>query len=433
MMSRPKRLLATLGVVIASVLSLAGLLSFTRGTPFRHMAYAPGTTAPQVSDSAFISLMSLFSGVHLVPGNRVEQLLNGDGTYPRLWEDLRSARTSVAVQMYFSKPGAVADTMAAVLSERARAGVRVLLLLDAFGSQSLQKDWADALTEAGVEVQLLRKLRWYSVDDATDRSHARIVVVDGRIGYTGGFGLADYWLGDGRTKEQWRETNVRFEGAAVMALQAAFAAGWVESTGELLVDEIFFPRSTFREQPGAMTAGLLFTSTTTGSTAAERFLAMTIAGAHRTLYLANAYFVPDDDFRDLIVAASRRGTDVRLLVPGPNTDVPITWYAGRARYEALMRGGVRVYEYQPSMMHAKTFVADGIWGTVGSLNFDNRSLAFNNETNLVVWDRDFGAVLDSTFMEDLRFAREILLPEFLRRPWTERLVELGATALSRLL
>ncbi len=433
MMSRPKRLLATLGVMIASVLALVGLLSITRATPFRHMAYAPGTTAPQVSDSAFMSLMSLFSGVHLVPGNRVEQLLNGDGTYPRLWEDLRSARTSIAVQMYFSKPGAVADTMAAVLSERARAGVRVLLLLDAFGSQSLKQDWADALEEAGVEVQLLRKLRWYSVHNATDRSHARVVVVDGRIGYTGGFGLADYWLGDGRTTEQWRETNVRFEGPAVMALQAAFAAAWVESTGELLADEEFFPRSTFREQPGAMTAGLLYTSTTTGSTAAERFLAMTIAGAHRTLYLANAYFVPDDDFRDLIVAASRRGTDVRLLLPGPNTDVPITWYAGRARYEVLLRGGVRVYEYQPTMMHAKTFIADGIWGTVGSLNFDNRSLSFNNETNLVVWDRDFGAVLDSTFMADLRFAREIRLPEFLKRPWTERLVELGATALSRLL
>jgi cardiolipin synthase len=181
------------------------------------------------------------------------------------------------------------------------------------------------------------------------------------------------------------------------------------------------------------TAGLLFTATTTGSTAAERFLALSIAGAQRSFYVSNSYFVPDDDFRELLVNAARRGADVRVLTAGPPTDVTTTWYAGRARYEALLRGGVRIYEYQPTMMHAKTFVADGIWSTVGSLNFDNRSLAFNNESNLVVWDRGFGALLDSTFHDDLLFSREIRLEEFERRPLTERLIEMGASALSRLL
>ena len=432
-MTRLKPLAVTLGVITVTFLSLAGLLSLTRGTPLRRVVYSARTSPPQVADSAFRDLIGLFSGVHLVHGNRVAHLLNGDGTYPKLWSDLRSARQTITVQMYYSKPGAVADTMAAVLSERARAGVRVLLLLDAFGSQSLRKRWADNLESAGVEVQRLRKLRWYSIHNAADRSHVRAVVVDGRIGYTGGFGLADYWLGNGRTKDQWRESNARFEGQVVMELQAAFAAAWVEATGELLVGDAFFPRRVFREQPGSTTAGLLYTAPTTGSTTAERFLALTIAGARRTLFVANSYFVPDDDFRDLLVAAAKRGVDVRVLTVGPESDIKTTWYAGRARYPRLMAGGVRIYEYQPTMMHAKTIVTDGIWSTVGSMNFDNRSLAFNNESNVVVWDREFGAAMDSTFLEDLRFAREIDPRHFAKRPMTERVIELGASVFSRVL
>ena len=432
-MTRLKPLAKTIGIILVAILSLIGLLSLTRGTPLRRVIYGARAKAPQVSDSSFRDLMTLFSGVQLEPGNAVEQFLNGDGTYPRLWADLRSAQRTITVQMYFSQPGAVADTMAAVLSERARSGVRVLLLLDAFGSQTLKKSWADNLVKAGVELAILRKLKWYSIHNAADRSHVRVVTVDGRVGYTGGFGLADYWLGNGHTKDQWRESNVRFEGPAVMELQAAFAAAWVESTGELLVDEKFFPRRTFHTPVGATTAGLMFTSNTTGSTAAERFLALTIAGAARTLYVANSYFVPDDDFRDLLIAAVVRGVDVRVLTVSKESDVLTTWYAGRARYESLLRGGVRIYEYQPTMMHAKTIVADGIWGSIGSMNFDNRSLAFNNESNLVVWDRAFGALMDSTYFDDLRYSREIKLQEFKRRPMAARLVELGASVLSRLL
>jgi cardiolipin synthase A/B len=432
-MSRLKPLAVTIGIIVVTVLALVGLLSLTRGTPLRRVVYGAHARPPQVSDSSFRDLMALYIGVHLEHGSRVEQLLNGDGTYPRLWSDLRSAQRTITVQMYYSQPGVVADTLAAVLSERAHAGVRVLLLLDAFGSQMLKKAWADRLKKAGVEVALLRKLRWYSIHNASDRSHVRIVVVDGRIGYTGGFGLADYWLGNGHAKNQWRETNVRFEGPSVMELQAAFAAAWVEATGELLVDVRFFPRRAFHTPVGSTSAGLLFASPTTGSTQAERFFAMTIAGASRTLYVTNSYFVPDDDFRDLLVAAAARGVDVRVLTVSKETDVRTTWYAGRARYESLLRGGVRIYEYEPTMMHAKAIVADGIWSSIGSMNFDNRSFAFNNESNLVVWDRDFGALMDSTYVDDLRYSREIKLPGFKQRPWAERMVELGATVFSRLL
>jgi len=432
-MTRLRPLAITIGIIIGAVLALIGLLTVTRGTPLRQVVYGTRGTTPVVTDSSFRDLMALFSGVHLETGNQVEQLLNGDGTYPRIWADLRAAQRSITVQMYFSKPGAVADTMAAILSQRARAGVRVLLLLDAFGSQTLKKSWVQGLRRDGVEVAVLRKLKWYSIHNAADRSHVRVIVTDGRIGYTGGFGLADYWLGDGRSKDHWRESNVRFEGPAVMELQAAFAAAWVEATGELLVDERFFPRESFHRRVGPTTAGLLFTSTTTGSTAAERFLALTIAGAGRTLYVTNSYFVPDDDFRDLLIAAVRRGVDVRILTVSKESDVMTTWYAGRARYETLLGAGVRIYEYQPTMIHAKTIVADGIWSTIGSMNFDNRSLAFNNESNLVAWDAHFGAVLDSTFMADLPYAREIRLAEFKKRSMTDRLIELGSSVLSRLL
>jgi cardiolipin synthase len=261
----------------------------------------------------------------------------------------------------------------------------------------------------------------------------RAVVVDGKVGYTGGFGLADYWLGNGKQRDQWRDSNVRFEGPAVLSLQAAFAAAWAESTGELLAGDTFFPRALLRAHPGTVQAGVFFSSPTTGSTPAERFNALSIASARKSLYVTNSYFVPDDDFRNLLLQARRRGVDVRILTVSKETDVKTTWWAGRSRYEQLLEGGIRIYEYQPAMMHSKTFVVDGVWGSIGSMNFDNRSLAFNNESNLVLLDQGEGAKMDSVFFDDLTRSKEIRLAEFRRRPWRERVIEWGASLLSRLL
>ncbi len=426
-----KRVVAGLAIVVVLVFALIGVLSVTRGSPVRHVLAVGDAQLPSVRDSVFFRTLELFAGVHIEPGNRVEVLVNGD-TYTRLWQDIRSARQTLTVQMYFSKPGVVADTMAMYLAERARAKVRVLLLLDAFGSQGLAGEWTDALKAAGVEVAWLRPLHWYSLHKATQRSHVRVIVADGRVGYTGGFGLADYWLGDGRSENEWRESNVRVEGPSVAQLQATFAAGWAEATGELITGALFFPPAAFAEV-GAVQAGVLHSVPTIGSTPAERFLALSISGARRTLYVSNSYFVPDDDFRDLLIRAAKRGVDVRILTAGDETDIKTTLYAGRARYAELIRGGVRIYEYQPTMMHAKTFVVDGVWSTVGSLNFDNRSLVFNNESNLVALDERVGAHLDSLFMEDLRYSHEITLADIARRPWYERLLGWGATTLQRIL
>jgi cardiolipin synthase len=431
---RVKRVAVVLGVLLLGALALIGILSITRGTPVRAVvAIGDRDGPPTVTDSLFAQSMELYTGLHLTRGNAAQQMLNGIGTYPQLWKDLRAAKRTITVQMYYSQPGAVADTMAAVLKERARAGVRVLFVLDAFGSQNLKKEWADSLRAAHVELALLRQLHWYSLHNASDRSHVRVVVIDGAIGYTGGFGLADYWLGNGRAKDQWRETNVRFEGPAVMGLQAAFAAAWAECTGELIAGDTFFPKKSFTDVDGGVRAGLFFSSPTTGSTPAERFIALSISSARKTLLVTNSYFVPDDDFRKLLKLARARGVDVRILTVSKETDVKTTWWAGRSRYEELLRAGIRIYEYQPTMMHAKTFIVDGLWGSIGSMNFDNRSLAFNNESNLVFLDSTLGAQMDSTFMDDLTRSKEIVLAEFERRPWYDRAIEYGAAVFSRLL
>ena len=388
-----KYTLLTIGLVFVLVMVLIGVLSVTRGATVRTViAEGDKEGPPQVSDPLFPRSIELFTGTHIEPGNRVEILLNGEGTYPKLWSDISSAKRTITVQMYYSQPGAVADTLAKHLSERARAGVRVLLLLDAFGSQGLKKEWIEGLRKSRVEVAWLRPLRWYSLHKATQRSHVRVIVVDGQVGYTGGFGLADYWLGDGHHDDQWRETNVRFYGPAVAALQAAFASGWAEATGELLTGDLFFPAASFDDN-GNVRAGLMHSLPTIGSTPAERFIALTIAGARKTLYISNSYFVPNSDFVELLIYAAHRGVDVRVLTVGDKTDVKTTWYAGRALYEGLLKGGVKIYEYQPTMMHAKTIVVDGLWSAIGSMNFDNRSIAFNNESQIVALDPKTGTQL----------------------------------------
>jgi cardiolipin synthase len=433
-MMRVKRVVVVVAILMLSALALIGILSITRGTPVKAVvAIGDEEGPPAITDALFVRAMELYTGLHLTGGNAAQQMLNGVGTYPQLWRDLRAAKHTITVQMYYSQPGAVADTMAAVLEERARAGVRVLFVLDAFGSQNLKAAWADSLKAAGVELALLRQLHWYSLHNASDRSHVRVVVVDGEVGYTGGFGLADYWLGDGRHKDQWRETNVRLEGPAVMDLQAAFAAAWAECTGKLIAGDIFFPKKAFTDVDGGVRAAVFFSSPTTGSTPAERFIALSIASARKSLYVANSYFVPDDDFRKLLKLARGRGVDVRILTVSKETDVKTTWWAGRSRYEELLKAGIRIYEYQPTMMHSKTFIVDGLWGSIGSMNFDNRSLAFNNESNFVFLDPTLGAQMDSTFMDDLTRAKEITLAEFQRRPWYDRVIEDGAAVFSRVL
>jgi cardiolipin synthase A/B len=426
--------LLVLGVALA-IFALIGIQQVFRGTPARAVyAFGDPTGPPGVGSPEFVRNMALLTHTALDPGHQAEILLNGDGTYPRLWQDLRSARETIALHVYYWKPGQVADSIQKILMERSRAGVQVWVLFDAFGAQDMSDDYIAALTAAGIRVAQFRPLRWYTLHKAQNRSHMRLIVIDDRIGYTGGFGAADHWLGDGRTGDGWRETNVRFTGPAILQTKAAFAIIWAEATGSLMTDNGTWTQAPLPAAAAeSQVAGLLYAAPALGSTVAERFLALSIAGARQRLFISNPYFLPNARFVRLLVAAARRGVDVRVLTAGPPTDIKSVRHAGHALYDDLLRGGVRVYEYAPTMMHSKTMVVDGRWSTVGTMNFDNRSIAFNDESNLVVDDTAFGRELELLFFDDLRRSREFKLELFRQRSLWHKLIDKAASQLATVL
>jgi cardiolipin synthase len=420
--------------MVIGLLAFIALLDAVKGTPVQRVVGFAGATLPGVRDRAFLPSMELASRTELYQGNCVEFFWNGDQTYPRLWKDLRSARESITLQLYYCKPGRMADMLSEILVERARAGVSVLLLYDAWGT-SWKRAYLDTLRAGGVRAEKFRPLTLTTLHHVNHRAHIRVVCVDGRVGWTGGFGIDDKWFGDGRSTNQWRDSNVRFTGPAVSQLQAAFTACWAETTGELLAGERLYPVNDESSdgQAGSLVAGVLHGSPSVGSTESERFFALSIASARERLWITNSYFVPDRDFRRLLCDAARRGVDVRILTVSRATDIKSTWYAGRARYEQLLGAGVRVFEYRPTMMHAKTLVVDGRWAAVGSMNADNRSLSFNEETVLLMLDERASRTLEQHFLDDLEHANEIRLEDFRTRGVWQRTKETVCYAFWRVL
>ena len=424
--------LLTIASLPLLVFALVGLPHVFRAPLVRSVRADGAAQEPEPGAREFASTFALQTGTALLDGNDVEALFDGVATFPRLWDDMRRAARSITVQMYYAASGTVADTAVALMARRARTGVAVYFLYDAFGAQDLAERYLDTLRAAGVHVAEFRPLRWYALDRASHRSHVRGVVIDGEVAYTGGFGLDDKWLGRGRRLREWRETNARLRGPAALQLQSAFIAKWAEATGELLASERLLPSlPTVAASPAA--AALLYSPPVTGSTTAERLLALSIASARQRLYITNSYFVPQPDFVRLLVDAARRGVDVRILTNGARSDVRSTWLAGRCRYEPLLRAGVRLYEYRPTTVHAKTLVVDGRWSAITSMNFDNRSLAYNNEVALVTADRAVAEALESRFLADIQLADRIDLTTFARRGWRMRLLERGARVLARFL
>lgn len=432
----------TIAVVILGALGVFTILGATRGTPVNRVTTRDDAPPPRVGDPEFRQMLEAYTLVTMRPGHEARLMSCGDETYPALWADLRAAREFIALQMYYAKPGKVADTLREVLIERARAGVQVMVLFDYFGS-SLKRDYLDSLREAGVEVARFRAPRLMSLQNAYHRAHVRAIVIDGTVGWTGGFGFDDKWLGDGRHKGQWRDTSVRVTGPGLTQLFATFATCWAEATGELLAGRLHWEpavrtSAATRESEGARGpdapfAGFLHAAPGVGSTPGERLLALAIVGARKRLWMTTAYFVADDDFRRFAIAAAQRGVDVRILTAGDKSDVKSTRYAARARYEHLIEGGVRVYEYRPAMIHAKAIVVDGQWGSVGTMNLDNRSMAFNDEVMYMAFDPAFATTLERMFEADLEHADEIDLEKFRRRGWPVKIVEQVAHGMSRIL
>jgi cardiolipin synthase len=390
-----------------------------RGTPVEEVV---GGGAPlRISAHDFAQRAGYLSETTLTSGHTVEVLLD-DEVFARMIPDLAAARSSITFLGYYCGPGTLGDRIADVLAERARAGVEVLFLGDDFGCGALLDQIREPLTRAGAALAYFRPVRWYSIGRAQHRMHARSVVIDGSIGYTGGFGVDDKWTRDSPEEPKWRDSAVRFSGPAVLQMQSTFLAAWAEATGVLATDEVLMP-SPSHGAAGDVTAGLLYSSPGVGPTSAERYLALTVSAAERTLYISNSYFIPTPPMRRMLLDAAKRGVDVRLLLPGERIDLPTARYAARGFYEELILGGVRIWEYQPAMMHAKTLVADGFWSAVGSVNMDNRSVRLNDESALLIADARVGARMDSIFLNDLASAKEIQLEEHRRRPVRERVFE----------
>ena len=337
--------------------------------------------------------------------NRAVLLRNGDETFDALLEAIREARRSINIEIYIFNHGAIAAEFARALSERARAGVAVRVLVDGFGSHL--GDLEEEMSAAGVRIEQYKPLRIYSLFRVGNRTHRRVVTVDGKIGFCGGFAIDDRWRGNARGPSEWRDTNIRIEGPVVAQLQHVFLEDWVHTTGEVLHGPEQFPAI---ESAGDMLAQAISSSRTDQSSMAKLLYYMAIQAARRRIWIENAYFVPDRQIRQGLVAAAARGVDVKIIVPGKYIDNPNVRLASRFHYGELLDGGVEIYEYLPTMMHNKVMVADGLWASIGSINFVNRSMKKNGEANVCVYDSGFAAQVEAMVVDDLarceRFTKE---------------------------
>ena len=395
-----------------------------RRLPMRyHMRHQFG-----IRDVAFLQTMHALTGAPLAEGNSVTVLKNGVQIFPSMLAAIKGAKKTLNLEFYIYWDGEIGRTFAEALAERARAGVAVKVILDAVGSSGMSQSLIDFMARNGVDLEWYHPIRWYTLSRLNHRTHRKLLIVDGEVGFSGGVGIADNWLGDADSKEHWRETVIRVEGPVVTQMQSAFMDNWVKSRGELLTGLDYFPQIKPR---GDHIAQVIKSSPSEGSSTVKLLYIISIVAAERSIYISNAYFVPDPDTIRALEGAVRRGVDVRVVIPGDKSDVPIARQAGRLYYELLLRRGIRIFEYQPTMMHAKTMVVDGIWTTIGSSNFDDRSFRLNDEVNVNVYDEAIARQVETMFFEDVARSTEITPRKWLRRPAFDRLKEAFAGVFKR--
>lgn len=379
-----------------------------------------------VQDAEFVREMSLLLGPPIVGGNRVDHFENGDQIFPAMLEAIRGARESVNLETYIYWSGRVGREFAEALSERAQAGVPVHVMIDWVGGQKMDASLLDMMTDAGVELERFHPLHWYTLARMNNRTHRKLLIVDGRIGFTGGVGIGDAWLGHAQDPDHWRDSHYRVEGPVVAQMQAAFLDNWIEVTGSVLTGTAYFPEL----DRGAGVPAQLFTSGPTGGADSMQLMyLLSIAAAERSIDLAAAYFVPDSLTRRLLIDAAERGVRVRIIVPGDHIDAEVVQHASRADWGPLLEAGIEIFEFAPTMFHCKLLVVDGYLTSVGSTNFDRRSFRLNDEANLNVYDSAFGARVTDVFEQDLERSRPVTLELWQRRPLRERIAERVASLL----
>jgi cardiolipin synthase len=400
---------------------MASLLWRNLSSPERKLDYDLKELA--LRDVTFQRCMSHLLGPPLVAGNRVRSLVNGDQIFPAMLAAIRSATSTITFETYIFWSGAIGREFTSALCERASAGVKVHVLLDWIGSNKLDGDSIAALERAGVEVERYRPLRWYNLSRMNSRTHRKLLVVDGRIGFIGGVGIADAWTGNAQSPEHWRDSHFELEGPAVAHLQAAFADNWMKTRAEVFNSEAYFPVL----QPAGTTVSQVFKSSPReGGDSARLMFLLSISAARQRILIANSYFVPDAHTIRALVSALERGVTLEIIVPGLHIDTKLTRRASRSLWGPLLKAGASIYEYQPTMFHCKVMIIDDGWVTVGSTNFDTRSFRLNDEANLNSIDQDFATEQAQIFFADRERSRQVTLADWERRPWREKLVELLA-------
>ncbi|MGN6388534.1 MAG: phospholipase D-like domain-containing protein [Burkholderiaceae bacterium] len=383
-----------------------------------------------VRDPQFRRSMGLLLGPGILEGNRVEELLNGDQIFPAMLDAINHAQKTIMFETYIYWSGDIGRRFADALAERARAGVKVHVLLDWVGSGKIDESLVDEMTRAGAEVRRFHPLRWYNLGRLNNRTHRKLLVVDGRIGFTGGVGIAPQWTGHAQDPDHWRDTHFRIEGPVVAEVQAAAMDNWIKTTGKVLHGADYFPAL---KPVGDQAAQMFSSSAAGGSESMLMMYLIAIAAARQSILLSASYFVPDDLTRKALIDAVRRGVRVRIITPGPHIDTETVRRASRGLWGELLEAGVEMHEYQPTMYHCKVMIVDGTLVSVGSTNFDDRSFRLNAEANINVYDPAFAARQTAVFEDDLKRSRRVTLASWQARPLSEKLWERALSLLGPLL
>ena len=378
----------------------------------------PVVSKYSVRDPEFRRVTEAYLGASLTPGNRIESLRNGDRIFPSMLDAIRRAKRSINFETYVYWSGTVGREFAAAFAERARAGVKVRAILDWQGTAKMSAADKSLMRDAGVEIVAYHPLQWWDVRRFNNRTHRKLLIVDGKVGFIGGVGIADPWQGDARNPDEWRETHYRVEGPVVGQLQGSFMDNWMKAKGEVLQGEEFFPRLS---QSGGAWAQAVKSSPGLGNQSMRLTFLLAIAAAKHSIRVENPYFLPDGLLVQGLIDACKRGVVVEVIVPGPEIDSKITRATSRSGWGPLLEAGVKMYEYQPTMLHAKMLIIDGDWVSIGSSNFDHRSMRLNDEANLNVLDRTFAQSQIAIFDRDKSRAGPVDLAKWKDRPVMEKL------------
>lgn len=377
-------------------------------------------------DTAFRRALGSLLGPPLVQGNQVDVLVNGQQIFPSMLEAIRSAKETVNFETYIYWSGEVGERFVSALCERSQTGVKVHVLLDWVGSLKMDEPMVARMREAGITVIRFHKPTWKNWSKMNNRTHRKLLVVDGTVGFTGGVGIADQWQGDARAPEEWRDTHFRVRGPVVAHMQSVFLDNWMRATGEVLHGEAYFPD---QEPVGDQLAQMFSSSPSGGSDSMHLMYLLALTAARKRIDICASYFVPDSLTLDTLVSAVKRGVRVRILVPGHHIDALIVRQASRASWGSLLESGVEISEYQPTMFHMKSLVVDDSFVSVGSTNFDDRSFLLNDEANLNVISPALVQTMDDLFEADWAQGKGILIEAWRRRPWHEKLTEQMAVLL----